>query len=145
MNEVKFKLTEYNAVEPTKANNTDAGYDLTVTRVEKWGWFKVIYGFGLKIELPKHTYAALVPRSSIHKTYQLQANSYGVVDQGYRGEIMMICYRIPFLSKLYKVGERACQLIIKPTMKITWKKEENLTDSERGEGGFGSSNLKVEK
>lgn len=139
--EVKIKAIDDNAVMPKFSNDTDAGADLTVTSIEKKGLFKVVYKFGIAIQIPKNTYAALVPRSSIYKTLQVQSNSYGVIDSGYRGELMMVCYRIPLLSKLYKVGERACQLIVRERHKVVFNLANVLTVSKRGKGGFGSTGV----
>lgn len=136
---VKVKLLTDNAQIPVFGKTDDAGADLTVTDVIKEGLFKVTYKFGIAVELPLNYYAMIVPRSSVRKTFQWLSNSCGIIDNGYRGEIQATFYRIPFISTLYKVGERACQLIVRPQMMVVYTLTDKLTDTQRGDGGFGST------
>ena len=137
---VKIKKLFKDAVLPKQAKQGDAGIDLTVHRIIKKSLFKIEYGFGVAMELPPNTYADLRPRSSIHKFWMLLSNSCGVADEGYRGEYKAVFYKIPFLSTPYKVGERAIQMILKNYHPVEFIEIDNLSESERGEGGYGSTN-----
>jgi dUTP pyrophosphatase len=136
---IKFKRLHPAAVAPKQAHQGDAGFDLTVTRVKRLGICKVEYGFGIAVEIPEGYEGEIRPRSSVHKNFTLLSNAPGTIDSGYRGEIKAVFYHIPFLSKLYLVGERACQLLIKPVPEVRYIEAEELSQTERGTGGYGSS------
>ena len=97
------------------------------------------YGTGLAMEIPEGYVGLIFPRSSISKTDHYLRNSVGVVDSGYRGEIK-IRMSTPLLGGVeYKEGDRVAQLII---MKLPWvnlQEVEELSDTDRGDGGFGST------
>lgn len=135
--EIEFKSDL--AKMPKRANNTDAGIDLYVTEVNKIGLFRVEYKFGIAMTPPKGCFIDLRARSSVHKTLQVLSNGFGTGDEGYTGEYKAVFYRIPFLSKLYKIGERAVQIIIQKYEHTTLLEVKELQESERGSGGYGSS------
>jgi dUTP pyrophosphatase len=135
--QLKIKLN--GGVMPKKANKTDAGYDLTVSRIVKKSLFKITYGFGLSYEIPNGFYCDLRPRSSVHKTYMILSNCCGVGDAGYRGEVMAVFYKLPFISKPYKVGQRALQLIPMKLNSVELMQVETINETERGNKGYGSS------
>jgi dUTP pyrophosphatase len=140
---VKIKKVSSNAIIPSYANEGDAGLDLTATSILKISNY-LEYGTGLSIEIPEGYVGLIFPRSSISKTQLILANSVGVIDSGYRGEI-----KIRFkhasndynneLLHIYKVGDKVAQLIILPVPYITFVEAEELSDTSRGEGGFGST------
>lgn len=155
---VKVKKLVPEAVIPSYAKSGDAGLDLTATSYEyKDG--RHVYGTGLAIEIPEGYVGLIFPRSSICKHDLRLTNSVGVIDSGYRGEIKFFfendqmeergtreeyCeYRsilIPHPShKIYKVGDRIGQIIIMPYPKISLQEVEQLSESDRGTGGWGSS------
>lgn len=134
---INFKKLHGLAVTPQYAKNGDAGLDLVVTEVNVINPFLVEYRFGIALEIPENYYADLRPRSSIYKTLQSMCNSVGLIDSGFRGELKMMCYKIPFLSKTYKIHEVAAQLVILPFPQINLIPKTKLTETERGEGGFG--------
>ena len=136
---IKYKKLHPAAVAPKQAHPGDAGYDLTVTSVKRLGANKIEYCFGLALEIPEGYEGEIRPRSSIHKNFALLSNSPGTIDAGYRGEIKAVFYHIPFLSKPYAVGERACQLLIKPVPKVRYIESKELSETERGTGGYGST------
>lgn len=138
---VKFKKLVPDAVIPSYAKPGDAGLDLTATEVD----FKdglVIYKFGLAVEIPDGYVGLLFPRSSI-KNYSLQlTNCVGVIDSGYRGELqaMFSKYeRANVKDRLYVPGDRVLQMIIMAAPKIEIEEAQELSSTERGAGGFGSS------
>ena len=141
MIEIKFKKLCAEAVMPTKAHQSDAGADLTATSKhwddEKQCW---IYGTGIATEIPEGYVGLVFPRSSIRKYGLALANSIGVIDSGYRGEIM--CSFKPTGScPTYNVGDKIAQLIIMPYPETNYIESTELSDSERGEGGHGSTGI----
>lgn len=136
---VKIKKMHANAVVPKYAKPGDAGLDLTATS-EEWNDDNtmVTYGTGLAVEIPEGYVGLVFPRSSVSKTTLNLTNSVGVIDSGYRGEIM---FKFRYLEEgmIYGVGDRIGQLIIMPYPQIEFEEVEDLSSTERGEGGFGST------
>jgi len=149
---IKFKKLNDRAKIPFYANEGDAGMDLLATTVKRSSNFYE-YGTGLAMEIPKGYVGLLFPRSSISNTDHYLRNSVGVIDSGYRGEIKIRMsapdthfyqqvYNLPqdkLDRKEYNIGDKIAQLVI---IKLPWvdiEEVENLNDSDRGEGGFGSS------
>lgn len=129
-----------NAVLPSYANPGDAGLDLTVSKIEKVNWFTYKVYFGIAAAIPTNNYGDLAARSSIFKQGLIWlANGKGTIDNKYRGELIGIFYRIPLLSKLYKVGDKAAQLIITPYTTVEIKEVKSLSITKRGKGGLGST------
>lgn len=134
---VKIKKLNDSAVIPVKAHPTDAGMDLVATsRTIKDNI--VTYGTGLAFEIPKGYVGLVFPRSSIYKTNMDLCNSVGVIDSGYRNEVLAKFY-LGEVSALYNIGDRIAQMIIMPYPEIEFEESEELSSSDRGEGGFGSS------
>ena len=136
---IRFKKLNENAVMPTKAHASDAGFDLTATSRMYDNNNCYVYGCGLAVEIPEGYVGLVFPRSSIANKDLLLSNSVGVIDSGYRGEIMAKFKTVRPFPWMYKVGERFAQLIIMPIPDIEWEEAEELSDSERGTGGYGSS------
>lgn len=138
---VKIKRLSENAVVPSYAHATDAGLDLVATSA-RFENSNMVYGTGLAFEIPEGYVGLLFPRSSNANKTLLLSNSVGVLDSGYRGEVMFK-YKIsaPIFddTTVYQVGDRIGQLIIIPYPKIEFEVVEELSDSERGEGGYGST------
>lgn len=136
---VKVKKLVENAVIPTYAKKGDAGLDLTVTSIEQKG-DKIIYHCGLAFEIPQGYFGLVVPRSSNAKKDLLLTNSAGIIDSGYRGEVTAVFYKTRLLHPdLYQVGERFAQLVILPYPEIELEEAEELSATERGTGGYGST------
>ena len=135
--DVKIKKLHPNSVIPTYSKEGDAGMDLTITEVIKNTTEDVSYGFGIALEIPSGFVGLVFPRSSIRKTDLLLTNSVGVIDSGYRGEIQSTFKKTG--GSVYKVGERGVQIIIMPHPTIQFEEVEELNNTERGEGGFGST------
>jgi dUTP pyrophosphatase len=134
---VKIKKLSENAVIPTYSKEGDAAMDLTVTSMEIVDYEHIKYGFGIAIEIPFGYVGFVFPRSSCYKQRQILSNAVGVIDSGYRGEISAVM--IGTSSHSYKVGERAAQLIILPYPEIEFEEVSELSETERGEGGYGST------
>ena len=141
MLEIKFKKLVETAKMPTKAHPTDAGADLTAVSRE---WNKElgcwVYGTGIATEIPEGYVGLVFPRSSIRKYCLSLTNCVGVIDSGYRGEIMCT-FRPQSIGKeeVYKLGDKIAQLIILPYPEVSYTEVENLSETDRGENGHGSS------
>lgn len=135
---VKFEKLHKDAVLPQYATKGDAGLDLTATSVEEREQF-VQYGTGIAVEIPEGHVGLLFSRSSVTKRDLMLKNAVGVIDSGYRGEVMLRFKSIKPHENRYEVGDKIGQLIIMPIPEIQpiWALE--LEGSERGEGGFGST------
>lgn len=137
---VKIKKLTENAVIPSYSKVGDAGMDLTITSEIENTSFSVTYGFGIALEIPRGYVGLVFPRSSIRNQELLLSNSVGVIDSGYRGELQATFKKTNGLDSLkYKVGERGAQIIIMPHPNIELIEFKDLSESERGDGGFGST------
>ena len=138
---VRFKKLYEDAVTPSYAKMGDAGLDLTAHRLVPCivGIPFMEYGTGIAVEIPEGYVGLVFPRSSISKLEDFYLkNSVGVIDSGYRGEIMM---RFCKSHEFYKTGDKIGQLIILPYPTIYLEEVEELSSTERGEGGFGSTGI----
>jgi dUTP pyrophosphatase len=137
---VKVKKLDSNAVIPSYSKDGDAGMDLTITREIENTSFSVTYGFGIAMEIPKHFVGLVFPRSSVRNQDLILSNCVGVIDSGYRGELQATFKKTNGLDSIkYKVGDRGAQIIILPYPKIYMTEVPELSDTERGTGGFGST------
>lgn len=143
--EVKVKKLHPNAVIPTYAKNGDAGMDLVATQIISNTTFDITYGTGIAMEIPKGYVGLVFPRSSIRKTDLSLTNCVGVIDSGYRGEIQATFKKVfgkndVRLDELdYKVGDRIAQIMIIPYPSVNFIEVDELSQTDRGEGGFGST------
>ena len=165
MYKVLVKKLDKNAVIPSRAHDNDAGFDMVATRkniTEKY----VEYGTGIAMHIPDGHVGLLFPRSSVTKKDLILKNSVGVIDAGYRGEISFRFYlyggRIEqnisngFFGKIklfnnwycqddnwdmYEVGDKIGQIIIIKLPKIEMVEIDDLEESERGTGGYGSTDI----
>ena len=138
---LKIRLKKLNptAVTPSYSKDGDAGMDLTATTIISHTTDQVTYGTGISLEIPKDYVGLVFPRSSIRK-YDLElTNSVGVIDSGYRGEIQLTFNKVNNKTTIYNVGDRVGQIMIIPYPKINFVESDELTITERSEGGFGSS------
>ncbi len=136
---IKVKKLHENAVIPTYSKPGDAGMDLTITSVINETDVDITYGFGIAMEIPMGYVGLVFPRSSVRKYKLLLTNSVGVIDSGYRGEIQATFKKTNTEANVYKVGERGAQIIILPYPQVVMVESDELSDTERGDGGFGST------
>jgi len=150
---LKFKKLNESAVLPTRAHPGDAGLDLTCVDGGTPNHSFTEYDTGIAVEIPEGYVGLVFPRSSISNQDFLLKNSVGVIDSGYTNSIKLRFYEAPDMNNLearygmvnkkeirkYKKGEKIGQLVVLqlPQFEATWTA--NLTTSERGKGGFGSS------
>ena len=147
---VRIKKLHEGAKIPSYSKEGDAGLDFTAVEISKDNVGNITYHTGLAIEIPEGYVGLLFPRSSVSKKQQFLTNSVGVIDSGYRGEIMAKFKPVMgtydtildlFESNEYQVGDRIVQMIILPYPQIEFEEVEELSSSERGHGGFGSTNI----
>ena len=136
---VKVKRLDAGARIPKYSKRGDAGMDLYAVTQTFDDHGNYVFGTGLAMEIPRGYVGLIFPRSSISKTAHSLRNAVGVIDSGYRGEIMMK-YDINTLnSPVYEVGDRIAQIIILPYPQIEFEETQELSKTQRGSGGFGST------
>jgi deoxyuridine 5'-triphosphate nucleotidohydrolase len=144
-----FKACD-DAVIPSKARYSDAGYDLTIIKEHKRLNSKtVIYDTGIKLEIPNGYYVEIVPRSSISRSGYMLANNVGIIDQGYRGNLYIALTKInddtPDITDLAncRLPWKCCQMIVKKQIysKLVFcdSGQDDIEKSNRGTGAFGST------
>ena len=143
---VKFKQLHENAVIPFKTHERDFCYDCIATSCEEIAPNVYKYGLGFALEIVddrKHEGSILSidvrPRSSIYKTGMVLSNSQGTVDEPYRGEICAIFYHVLSNMPKYEVGDKICQIKLGVTGKMDFEVVNELSSTERNDGGWGST------
>ena len=143
--ELKIQRLHPDAQIPTQANIGDAGLDLTASGETDFDQTNqvVTYHTGIAVEIPEGYVGLLFPRSSIYKMTLRQSNCVGVIDSGYRGEIL-VKYDLTTnrdCDKIYLKGDKIAQLVLIPVPAVIIQETHQLSESERGKGGFGSSDV----
>jgi deoxyuridine 5'-triphosphate nucleotidohydrolase len=147
---IKVFKTCDEAVIPSKARYSDAGYDLTIIKEHKRLTSNtVIYDTGIKLEIPNGYYVEIVPRSSISRSGYMLANNVGIIDQGYRGNLYVALTKIndetPDITDLanWRLPWKCCQMIVKKQIysKLVFcdSGQDEIEKSNRGTGAFGST------
>lgn len=149
--EIKIKKLSDKGILPTYAKHGDAGMDLTATSKSYDEYGNVCYGTSLAFEIPEGFVGLLFPRSSNTKKDLTLGNSVGVLDSGYRGEVFFKFKPSDYFAinredvyddgLTYDVGDRIGQIIVIPHPKVTFVEVDELSSTERGDGGFGSSGV----
>lgn len=167
----KVKKISDKAVLPTRAHQTDSGWDLTVIGVDKIKGDTIFFKTGLQIKPPAGHYFEVYPRSSIAPLPFMLANSVGIIDESYRGELIVAIrvlhaqmgtsserdtYPSGMVNALDArpasitevanliIGKKPkiAQMILRKRLETTFEEVDNLDETDRGSGGFGSSDLK---
>lgn len=142
---VKVKKLNDKAVIPFKKHDSDFCYDVVATSCEEIAPNVYRYGIGLAFQIERNDvlyYNLSIdfrPRSSVWQTGMVLANSTGTIDEDYRGEVSAIFYHLFPDMPIYKVGDRIGQIKIGATFPITFLDVEELDNTQRGDGGFGST------
>lgn len=142
---VRIKKLNEAAVVPSYSQEGDAGLDLTIISKNVYPDYTQ-YRTGLAIEIPQGHVGLIFPRSSISDKDLILSNHVGVIDSGYRGEISFRFKRVEKNNgkhRDYDIGERCGQLVILPYPRIEFTVVDDLTETERGTGGFGSTDTKA--
>lgn len=143
MYKIRIKRISKYAKLPEYAHPGDAGMDLfsAVEKTIKPGDFALI-GTGIKIGLPENTEAQVRPRSGLAiKNGVTVLNSPGTVDEGYRGEIGVILINHSKEDFTVTPGMKIAQMVITPVIRAQINEVDELSDTRRGEGGFGSTGI----
>lgn len=140
---MKIKVLDKNCT-PIKAHSIDAGFDLKARKeTSVFPQDTEFIPTGVCVEIPVGMVGLLFPRSSISKTPLRMANSVGVIDSGFTGEIKVPLYNTSDVEiRDIDKYERICQLVIVPLADVSLEIVDELEDTDRGEGGFGSTGRK---
>ena len=143
--QINFKKLNSNATIPTRGSEHAAGYDLYAAIdapivIHPHCTEKI--GTGLSFELPEHTFAAIFARSGLATKQGLRpANCVGVCDSDYRGEYIVAMHNDSDIQKTIEPGERIAQMVLMPYVEMQFKEIEELSETKRGDGGFGSTGV----
>ncbi|MGD9706835.1 MAG: dUTP diphosphatase [Candidatus Delongbacteria bacterium] len=143
MHNIKIKRISEYARLPEYAHPGDAGMDIfsAVEKTLKPGEFALI-GTGIKIELPENTEAQVRPRSGLAiKNGVTVLNTPGTIDEGYRGEVGVILINHSKEDFTVTPGMKIAQMIIAPVIRAQIEEVDELSDTRRGDGGFGSTGI----
>ena len=151
---VKFKRLHQKAKIPERADELCGGWDVTCTEIIQESNDFVICKLGFALEIPTGYKVTLVPRSSFTKYRWILQNSPGLGDASYVGEYQYrfraiptevykfgLVYKLEYPSFHYKVGDRIGQIYLEEVIPIEWEEVEELSETVRGTGGFGSTGL----
>jgi dUTP pyrophosphatase len=140
--DIKVKAVEGTLNLQYTENGGNAGIDLVATSKSENELY-IEYGTNLALEIPEGYAGFLMPRSSISNYHLVLANSVGLIDSNYRGEIKLrfkkTLYR-PHIN-MYNIGDRVGQLLIIPVPRVKLVEVDSLGETDRGTGGFGSSGV----
>lgn len=138
---LRVQVISENAILPKYAHSSDSGLDLfsTVSLEIAPGESKLI-PTGIKIELPENTEAQVRPRSGLALKHGITVlNTPGTIDEGYRGEVGVILINHSEVKFQIEAGMKVAQMVIMPVIKVNVIEVDNLSNSERSSGGFGST------
>ena len=138
---VKFKKLNPAAKAPFQGTAGSAGFDLYAVSKEQVDEYHTRFGTGLAVEIPPGHVGLIFPRSSCYKAGMLLSNCVGVIDSDYRGEITAVFIGTS-KEQCYNVGDRICQMIVMPFPAVEYVQTEELSRTERGAGGYGSTGMK---
>jgi dUTP pyrophosphatase len=152
---IRFKKLTPDAKTPVKTYDVDAGFDMfAATKTETNDY--VEYKTGIAFEIPEGYVGLVFPRSSVTKKDLILKNCVGVIDASYRGEVQFRFHGVKTIhfsagtnlsynsygSNVYEIGDRIGQVVFVEIPKITLEEADELTETERGDGGFGSTGIK---
>ena len=150
-----YKKLYESAKTPTRGSEDAAGYDLYACGYENqmfnapnWEVYinpgdTIKINTGIAVAIPKGYFGGIYARSGLAcKTGLAPANKVGVIDSDYRGELIVCLYNQSPLPQKVAKGDRIAQLVIHSCFTVGWDEVDELDDTKRGEGGFGSSDKK---
>ena len=133
---LKVKKLHPDAVLPSYAREGDAAMDVVAVNREVTDKY-IQYGTGLAFEIPKGYVCLIFSRSSVTNKDLMLKNAVGILDSGYRGELVLRFQKLG--NDVYEVGDRVGQIMIIPVPNVKIQEVQELSDSSRGTGGFGST------
>ena len=143
---IRFRRVSAFAQLPTRGSEKAAGYDLYAALdkpviIEPHKTVKI--DTGLQFEIPDGYFAAIYARSGIAAKEGLRpANCTGVCDSDYRGNYIVALHNDSDTARTVEPGERIAQMVVIPYLSVSFEESEELSGTERGEGGFGSTGRK---
>lgn len=141
--DIKIKKLTNTAMIPTLGSKDSAGVDLAADISDKVlikPHETVKIPTGLAMALPENTFGAIFARSGLATKQSLRpANCVGVIDRDYRGEIIVALHNDGDETRIIEPNQRIAQLVVMPYISINFIESENLDDTDRGNGGFGST------
>lgn len=146
MQELKIKLLNDNAKIPTRGSEKAAGWDLYAAieapiTIKAFETEKI--STGIAVALPEDTFGGIYARSGLATKKGLRpANCTGVIDEDYRGEVIVALHNDTRNDWVIEPGERIAQLVVEPYVRVKITETSELDDTARGEGGFGSTGTK---
>lgn len=125
---------------PVRMTGGACAFDCWSRAIEMISEFRQIrYWLGFALEVPEGFAALILPRSSICKTSMRMANGLGLIDRDFRGEVSAVFDVIGDGNLLYGVGERIAQMLIVPAPIVQLEQVDELSETGRGNGGYGST------
>ncbi len=142
--QIKVKLLSDNAILPRRAHPGDAGLDLfSIEKKEILPGESALVKTGIIIELPENTEAQIRPRSGLALKHAVTVlNTPGTIDHGYRGEIKVILINHGKKKFVVEEGMKIAQMVIKPVLFVDVIQVDDVSQTGRGAGGFGSTGVK---
>lgn len=137
----EYKFSSKDAVKPSRSHTSDSGFDLTLLSKTKTIGDVEFYTTNVHVKPPHGYYFDLVPRSSISKSGYMLANSIGIIDQSYRGDIIVPLRKVDKLQPDLELPCKFVQLIPRQWVHMEPKEVEELDETERNDGGFGSTGV----
>ena len=146
MNDVKVKIINMSRHElPAYATVDSAGMDVRAnldSAVTLKPLERKLIPTGLKVELPSGYEMQIRPRSGLALKHGITlVNTPGTIDADYRGEIGVILINLSDKEFVVNDGERIAQMVVAPYTRVAWESAESISDTERGEGGFGHTGV----
>ena len=143
MNKLKIVKLKSSAVIPRYEHYGDSGMDLiSIEEVEIKSYESKLIKTGISIELPPNTEAQIRPRSGLALKHQITVlNTPGTIDEGYRGEIVVVLINHGSISFKVLPGMRIAQMVIMPIIRVEIEEVDSLSSSIRGTDGFGSTGV----
>lgn len=137
---INVVLTDDDAIRPSKKNWSDVGFDLSIIKkVDDYNSKTALYDTGLKIQVDFGYYVEIVPRSSLSKSGYMMANSIGIIDNSYRGNLMIALTKVCDDAKEIEYPFRCCQMIMRKQVQANLEEVGYVEKTKRNEGGFGST------
>lgn len=137
---MKIVLLNKNVIPPRRGSEDAAGYDIYMPHPGIASGTEVKVGLGFATEIPKGYVALLLPRSGAGSKFGIELNNTcGVIDSDYRGEWLASLRTKNGLQYHWKAGERLLQFVLVPTGSFDLEVVDRLDDTQRGDGGFGST------
>ncbi len=135
-----IKSVSNDAVLPSKPRFSDVGYDISIIKEHKtFNSVTTLYDTGIQVSIEPGYYLEVVPRSSLSKSGYMLANSIGIIDVSYRGNIYIALTKIAPEAEDIEYPFRCCQLIVRKQLGMIIKETDNLEETMRNDGGFGST------